>query len=157
MTHATARHRADRRLADLRWLVLTRPSGPSGYLSMLRSRRRHAQEPVNFDCTSWLAIPVEPATSKSAGDEHAAAGEPMRPGEVGWPKPAGWCSRPRLPGLCGKEGQLIYTGDMLVSLFIPCFVDQMTPQVGLAVANVLERLGHTCEFRAAQKIGRAHV
>jgi L-lactate dehydrogenase complex protein LldE len=39
---------------------------------------------------------------------------------------------------------------MNVSLFIPCFVDQMTPRVGLAVARVLERLGHTCEFRSAQ-------
>jgi L-lactate dehydrogenase complex protein LldE len=39
---------------------------------------------------------------------------------------------------------------MNISLFIPCFVDQMTPQVGLAVVRVLERLGHTCEFRAAQ-------
>ncbi len=39
---------------------------------------------------------------------------------------------------------------MNVSLFIPCFVDQMVPRVGLAVARVLERLGHPCEFRAAQ-------
>ena len=39
---------------------------------------------------------------------------------------------------------------MKVDLFIPCFVDQLTPQVGLAVATVLKRLGHTCEFRAAQ-------
>ena len=39
---------------------------------------------------------------------------------------------------------------MRVSLFIPCFVDQMTPQVGMAVATVLERLGHECEFRPAQ-------
>jgi L-lactate dehydrogenase complex protein LldE len=39
---------------------------------------------------------------------------------------------------------------MQVSLFIPCFVDQFAPQVGMAVARVLERLGHTCEFRAAQ-------
>jgi len=39
---------------------------------------------------------------------------------------------------------------MKISLFIPCFVDQMTPQVGMAAARVLERLGHTCEFRAAQ-------
>jgi len=39
---------------------------------------------------------------------------------------------------------------MRVSLFIPCFVDQMTPGVGLAVARVLERLGHSCEFRSAQ-------
>ena len=39
---------------------------------------------------------------------------------------------------------------MNVSLFIPCFVDQMAPRVGLAVAKVLERLGHNVEFRAAQ-------
>ena len=39
---------------------------------------------------------------------------------------------------------------MNVSLFIPCFVDQMTPQVGMAVATVLERLGHAVEFRDAQ-------
>jgi L-lactate dehydrogenase complex protein LldE len=39
---------------------------------------------------------------------------------------------------------------MKVSLFIPCFVDQLAPQVGLAVANVLERLGHAVEFRPAQ-------
>jgi L-lactate dehydrogenase complex protein LldE len=39
---------------------------------------------------------------------------------------------------------------MNVSLFIPCFVDQMTPQVGMAVARVLERLGHSVEFRSAQ-------
>ena len=39
---------------------------------------------------------------------------------------------------------------MRISLFIPCFVDQMTPQVGMAVATVLERLGHICEFRATQ-------
>jgi L-lactate dehydrogenase complex protein LldE len=41
-------------------------------------------------------------------------------------------------------------GHMNVDLFIPCFVDQMSPQVGLAVATVLERLGHTCSFREAQ-------
>lgn len=39
---------------------------------------------------------------------------------------------------------------MKVDLFIPCFVDQMSPQVGLAVATVLERLGHTVAFRPAQ-------
>ena len=39
---------------------------------------------------------------------------------------------------------------MNVSLFIPCFVDQLAPRVCLAVATVLERLGHTVEFRPAQ-------
>ena len=47
-------------------------------------------------------------------------------------------------------GEATLTSSMLVSLFIPCFVDQMAPRVGLAVARVLERLGHACEFRAAQ-------
>jgi len=37
-----------------------------------------------------------------------------------------------------------------VSLFVPCFVDQLTPQVGLATVKVLERLGHQVEFRAEQ-------
>jgi len=39
---------------------------------------------------------------------------------------------------------------MKVDLFIPCFVDQMSPQVGMAVATVLERLGHRPVFRPAQ-------
>ena len=39
---------------------------------------------------------------------------------------------------------------MDVDLFIPCFVDQMNPRVGMAVATVLERLGHTVNFRPAQ-------
>jgi L-lactate dehydrogenase complex protein LldE len=37
-----------------------------------------------------------------------------------------------------------------VSLFVPCFVDQLTPQVGLATAKVLKRLGHAVDFRSAQ-------
>ena len=39
---------------------------------------------------------------------------------------------------------------MDVDLFIPCFVDQMNPRVGMAVATVLERLGHSVNFRPAQ-------
>lgn len=39
---------------------------------------------------------------------------------------------------------------MKVNLFIPCFVDQLAPQVGLSVAAVIERLGHEVEFREAQ-------
>ena len=39
---------------------------------------------------------------------------------------------------------------MRVSLFIPCFVDQLTPRVGLATAQVLRGLGHKVEFREAQ-------
>ena len=39
---------------------------------------------------------------------------------------------------------------MNIDLFIPCFVDQMSPQVGMAVAAVLERLGHKVQFRSGQ-------
>ena len=39
---------------------------------------------------------------------------------------------------------------MRVSLFIPCFVDQLVPRVGLAAARVLRGLGHEVEFREAQ-------
>ena len=34
---------------------------------------------------------------------------------------------------------------MRVSLFIPCFVDLMYPQVGISMVKILERLGHTVE------------
>jgi L-lactate dehydrogenase complex protein LldE len=37
-----------------------------------------------------------------------------------------------------------------VSLFIPCFVDQLTPQVGLATVKVLKKLGQEVEFNSAQ-------
>jgi L-lactate dehydrogenase complex protein LldE len=37
-----------------------------------------------------------------------------------------------------------------ISLFIPCFVDQFYPQVGMSVVQVLERLGHTVEYPEAQ-------
>jgi L-lactate dehydrogenase complex protein LldE len=32
-----------------------------------------------------------------------------------------------------------------ITLFIPCFVDLMFPQVGKSMVNILERLGHTVE------------
>ncbi len=32
-----------------------------------------------------------------------------------------------------------------VTLFIPCFVDLMFPQVGISMVSILERLGHTVE------------
>jgi len=32
--------------------------------------------------------------------------------------------------------------DMNISLFIPCYVDQLKPEIGFAVAEVLEGLGH---------------
>ena len=34
---------------------------------------------------------------------------------------------------------------MTVTLFIPCFVDLMFPKVGISMAQILERLGHTVE------------
>ena len=35
---------------------------------------------------------------------------------------------------------------MTVTLFIPCFVDLMFPQVGISMVNILERLGHTIDY-----------
>ncbi len=37
-----------------------------------------------------------------------------------------------------------------VSLFVTCLVDQLFPEVGLAMATVLERLGYETEFREEQ-------
>src|SRR5450432_4935262 len=37
-----------------------------------------------------------------------------------------------------------------VSLFITCYNDTLFPETGKAVVRVLERLGHTVEFRSAQ-------
>lgn len=39
---------------------------------------------------------------------------------------------------------------MNISLFIPCYVDQFFPQVGLAMATVLERLGHQLDCPPGQ-------
>jgi L-lactate dehydrogenase complex protein LldE len=39
---------------------------------------------------------------------------------------------------------------MLISLLIGCYNDTLFPETGKAVVTVLERLGHTVEFRAAQ-------
>ena len=39
---------------------------------------------------------------------------------------------------------------MLVSLFVGCYNDLLFPGTGQAVVKVLERLGHTVEFRSAQ-------
>jgi L-lactate dehydrogenase complex protein LldE len=39
---------------------------------------------------------------------------------------------------------------VLISLFITCYNDTLFPQTGKAVVAVLERLGHTVEFRPAQ-------
>jgi len=37
-----------------------------------------------------------------------------------------------------------------ISLFVPCFVDAIFPDVGMAAAGVLERLGHTVDFPEKQ-------
>jgi L-lactate dehydrogenase complex protein LldE len=37
-----------------------------------------------------------------------------------------------------------------IGLFIPCYVDQLFPKVGLATLDLLERLGQTVEFPTAQ-------
>jgi L-lactate dehydrogenase complex protein LldE len=39
---------------------------------------------------------------------------------------------------------------MLISLFVACYNDALFPETGKAVVAVLERLGHTVEFRAEQ-------
>jgi L-lactate dehydrogenase complex protein LldE len=39
---------------------------------------------------------------------------------------------------------------MEVALFIPCYVDQLYPQVGMATATLLERLGVSVQFPEAQ-------
>ena len=39
---------------------------------------------------------------------------------------------------------------MQISLFITCYNDTLFPETGKAVVTVLERLGHSVEFRAAQ-------
>ncbi|MHB1023897.1 MAG: (Fe-S)-binding protein [Acidobacteriaceae bacterium] len=39
---------------------------------------------------------------------------------------------------------------MRISLFITCYNDTLFPQTGIAVTQVLERLGHTVEFPVAQ-------
>ncbi len=39
---------------------------------------------------------------------------------------------------------------MRIALFIPCFIDQLYPNVGISVVRVLERLGHEVEFPESQ-------
>lgn len=36
---------------------------------------------------------------------------------------------------------------MKVTLFVPCFVDQLYPDAAMAMVRVIERLGHTVDFR----------
>jgi len=37
-----------------------------------------------------------------------------------------------------------------ISFFVPCFIDQLTPQVGLATAKVLKRLGHHLVYHGTE-------
>src|SRR5579872_926018 len=37
-----------------------------------------------------------------------------------------------------------------IALFIPCFVDQLNPGVGIDMARVLERIGYSVDFPEAQ-------
>jgi L-lactate dehydrogenase complex protein LldE len=47
--------------------------------------------------------------------------------------------------------------DLKISLFITCYNDTLFPETGKAVVSVLERLGHTVEFRTAQSCcGQMH-
>ena len=39
---------------------------------------------------------------------------------------------------------------MKISLFIPCFVDQFYPQVGMSIVQILERLGHQVDYPEEQ-------
>jgi L-lactate dehydrogenase complex protein LldE len=36
-----------------------------------------------------------------------------------------------------------------ITLFIPCFVDQLFPSVGISAVRIFERLGHTVDFKEA--------
>ena len=38
---------------------------------------------------------------------------------------------------------------MKINLFIPCFVDQLFPSVGISVVRIFEKLGHTVDFKEA--------
>ena len=47
---------------------------------------------------------------------------------------------------------------MKISLFITCYNDTLFPETGKAVVHVLERLGHSVEFRAEQTCcGQMHL
>ncbi len=36
-----------------------------------------------------------------------------------------------------------------ITLFIPCFVDQLFPAVGISAVRIFEKLGHTVDFKEA--------
>jgi L-lactate dehydrogenase complex protein LldE len=43
-----------------------------------------------------------------------------------------------------------------VSLFVTCVVDQLSPRVGVAMAEVLERIGYQVDFPEAQTCNPSH-
>jgi L-lactate dehydrogenase complex protein LldE len=50
-----------------------------------------------------------------------------------------------MPENCGRAN-----ATMMISLFVACYNDALFPETGKAVVAVLERLGHTVEFRSGQ-------
>ena len=48
------------------------------------------------------------------------------------------------------RGIVPLTNIMRVSLFIPCFVDQLYPGAAVAMVHVLERLGHEVDYPEGQ-------
>ena len=44
----------------------------------------------------------------------------------------------------------MHKGAMRVSLFVPCFVDTLAPEVGLCTARLLSRLGHEVLYEEEQ-------
>lgn len=53
-------------------------------------------------------------------------------------------------GRAERHRSILIEDSLLISLFITCYNDTLFPETGKAVVAVLERLGHTVEFRAAQ-------
>src|ERR1700739_3711006 len=58
------------------------------------------------------------------------------------------CTGIRFVAACGNTTQQFISGSMLprIALFIPCFVDQVCPQVGVDMARVLKRIGCEIDF-----------
>src|SRR3954454_6974824 len=49
-----------------------------------------------------------------------------------------------------KSGHSIKSLKMRISLFITCYNDLLFPQTGIAIVKLLERLGHSVDFRPEQ-------
>lgn len=45
---------------------------------------------------------------------------------------------------------IYFSSFMRISLFIPCFIDQLFPKVGISTVKILESLGHEVEYPANQ-------